>query len=245
MTKPVQINQPSRPGSVLLTCWECRAETAAQQEAAAGLLCRECGKLQPLPSGTDYFGFFGLPKKLGLDAAALEKQFHQLSWEFHPDRLHQASSYERELSLELTAALNDAYRTLREPVRRTEYLLRLEEIRKDGEVKQQAPPDLLKEVFELNEQLEELREARRAGGQPRQLDELRHQLAKACETFQQKLAAVLAALAAEFVHWDALIDAESPDAARRTEVLGRLNDILNRHNYVRNLVTNVTEELEE
>ena len=62
------------------------------------------------------------------------------------------------------AALNDAYRVLRDPVGRVEYLLEIEGARKEGEQKQQAPPELLEEVFELNESLDELRDAKSSGG---------------------------------------------------------------------------------
>ncbi|OFV84092.1 MAG: Fe-S protein assembly co-chaperone HscB [Acidobacteria bacterium RIFCSPHIGHO2_02_FULL_67_57] len=191
--------------------------------------------MQPLGGEADYFSFFRLPRRLGLDPAQLEKQFHDLSWKLHPDRFHQAGDYERSLSLERTAVLNDAYRTLRDPVSRVEYLLRLEGVRKDGEVKQQAPADLLEEVFELNEYLEELRAAKSAGGDARALDDLRHRLEKTRAAFQEKLDAVLAELTAQFSAWD-----ERGDRA----ALVRLSEILNRHSYIRNLVRNVTEELE-
>jgi len=219
---------------VLLACWECRAALGGAPPAA-NHFCDQCGKVQPLGGEADYFSFFGLPRRLGLDPAQLEKRFHDLSWKLHPDRFHQASDYERSLSLERTAVLNDAYRTLRDPVARVEYLLRLEGVRKDGEVKQQAPPDLLEEVFELNEYLEELRAAKRAGGEPRELDDLRHRLEKTRAAFQEKLDAVLAELTAEFPAWDERVDRGA---------LQRLSEILNRHSYIRNLVRNVAEELE-
>jgi len=234
MTNPKTAEAKKPAAGVLLNCWECRSALDGAP-AAAHHFCEQCGKVQPLGGENDYFGFFGLPRRLGLDAAQLEKQFHELSWKLHPDRFHQASDYERGLSLERTAVLNDAYRTLRDPVARVEYLLRLEGVRKEGEIKQQAPPDLLEEVFELNEYLEELRAAKRAGGEPRELEELRHRLEKTRETFQQKLDAVLGELAAQFPAWD---DRRDRDA------LERLSEILNRHNYIRNLVRNVTDELE-
>jgi molecular chaperone HscB len=191
--------------------------------------------VQPLAGEADYFSFFGLPRRLALDPALLEKQFHDLSWKLHPDRFHQASDYERSLSLERTAVLNDAYRTLRDPVSRVEYLLRLEGVRKEGEVKQQAPPDLLEEVFELNEYLEELRAAKRSGSDARALDDLRHRLEKTRAAFQEKLDAVLAELTAEFPAWD--------ERGDRT-ALALLSEVLNRHSYIRNLVRNVSDELE-
>src|SRR6266478_6315885 len=115
-------------------------------------------------NNSGYFELFGLPRKLWIEMGALEQKFLQLSWKFHPDNFVNASEQERELSLQRSSELNDAYRTLRDPVGRVEYLLGIEGARKEGEHKQQAPPELLEEVFELNESLDELREARASGG---------------------------------------------------------------------------------
>ena len=187
---------------------------------------------------TDNFGFFGLERKLGLDVAALERRFYELSWKLHPDNFHNASAEEQELSLEKASVLNDAWRTLRDPVARVEYVLELEGVRREGEIKQQAPPDLLAEVFELNEYLEELRAAHRAGGKAAQ--ELRNHLEEARASFQQKLETVLAELTAQFAGFDSAKD----DAARKA-ALQKMSEILNRHSYIRNLVRNVTDELDE
>jgi len=219
-------------------CWSCKVPTGSDH------FCAACGKIQPLAPATDYFQFFALPRKLALDPAALERQFHQLSWKLHPDNFHQASTYERELSLETSAVLNDAYRTLRDPVARVEYLLGLEGVRREGEIKQQAPPELLEEVFELNEYLEELRAAKRSGGDVRELSNLRHQLEKARDTFRQKLDQVLAEFETAFRAWDSLLDSNG-DAAARSSALEKMSALLNRHSYIRNLVSNVTDELEE
>ncbi|MFQ5664537.1 MAG: Fe-S protein assembly co-chaperone HscB [Terriglobia bacterium] len=229
--------EPVSTGSTR-ACWECRAEVDTLH------FCPSCGKIQPQPPNTDYFSFFGREEKLDLDTAGLERQFHQLSWKLHPDNFHHASTYERELSLEKTAILNDAYRTLRDPVARVEYLLGREGVRREGEVKQQAPPDLLAEVFELNEYLEELRTAKHSGSAATELAELRHQLEKARETFQQKLEGVLSELTAQFREWDRLVETNGDPGARR-RVLETMSEILNRHSYIRNLVRNVSDELEE
>src|SRR5580700_6930814 len=98
-------------------CWSCGAA------AGVGHFCAACGKIQPLAADADYFAFFGLPRKLALDADTLERKFHSLSWKLHPDNFVRASEYERSLSLERSSQLNDAFRTLREPVSRLEYLL--------------------------------------------------------------------------------------------------------------------------
>src|SRR5262249_25393526 len=136
------------------TCWSCGASVDG------GHFCTKCGVIQRLPRGTDHFAFFGMPRKLWIEMGELEKKFLQLSWKLHPDRFARASEAEREMSLEGWSQLNEAYRVLRDPVARVEYLLALEGMRKEGATKQQAPPELLEEVFELNESLDELRSAR-------------------------------------------------------------------------------------
>src|SRR5208282_5028672 len=106
-------------------------------------------------------------------------RFHQLSWKLHPDNFVRASAEERELSLERSSQLNDAYRVLRDPVARVEYLLGIEGMRKEGATKQQAPPELLEEVFELNEWLDELRSARGANQEGAEMAALRSRLEEA------------------------------------------------------------------
>ncbi len=102
-----------------------------------------------MSNNSGYFELFDLPRKLWIEMGALEQKFLQLSWKFHPDNFVNASEQERELSLQRSSELNDAYRVLRDPVARVEYLLGIEGARKEGEHKQQAPPELLEEVFEL------------------------------------------------------------------------------------------------
>src|SRR5205814_5747988 len=141
----------------------------------------------------DYFAIFGLPRKLWIEMSALEQKFLQMSWKLHPDNFVNASEEERDLSLKRSSELNDAYRTLRDPVGRVEYLLGIEGARKEGEHKQQAPPELLEEVFELNESLDGLREAKAAGGD---LATLKLRVESAEKTFQEKLGEVEAQIQA-------------------------------------------------
>ena len=216
-------------------CWSCQAATNG------GHFCRACGKIQPLPQGADYFAFFGLPQKLTVDPATLETEFHKLSWKLHPDNFVRASEFERSLSLERSSELNDAYRALQDPIRRVEYLLLKLGLRKEGTTKQQAPPELLEEVFELNESLDELREARAGGGD---LSSLRERLGAAQKHFQQKLAELDGELAAVGREWDAALDANA-DESKRAALLARMNEILNRRSYIRNLVASVANELAE
>ncbi len=215
-------------------CWSCKTPVAAAH------FCASCGKIQPLPPGTDYFEFFGWPQKLTIDPALLEEQFHKLSWKLHPDNFVRASEEERNLSLDRSSQLNDAYRTLRDPIARIEYLLLRLGLRKEGTTKQQAPPELLEEVFELNESLDELREARSEGGD---IESLRARLIEAQNNFKEKLSEVDTELVDVAREWDAALDA-SANEATRSALLARMNEILNRRSYIRNLVAGVQKELE-
>lgn len=230
------MTQASTKSGMALTCWHCGDRTPD------GQFCMGCGKIQPLPQGTDYFALLGLPPKLLIDAEALEQRFHQLSWKLHPDNFVRASDLERNVSLDRSSHLNDAYRTLREPVSRVEYLLRQRGLRKEGASKQQAPPELLEEVFELNESLDELRSARKAGDG--YLAGLRKKLESAAKHFEEKLSDVDAQLQSAFADWDSAIDSGAGEEAQR-KLMDRMNEILNRRSYVRNLVANVQQELAE
>jgi molecular chaperone HscB len=187
----------------------------------------------------DHFSLFGLPRKLWIEMSALEKKFLELSWKLHPDKFVNASAEEQELSLRRSSELNDAYRVLRDPVARVEYLLELEGTRKEGEHKQQAPPELLEEVFELNESLDELRDAKASGSN---LASLKSRLEAEEKNFQEKLGEVDAQLQDTAKQWDAAIDTNASDSDRKA-IMVRLNELLNRRSYIRNLVTNVQKEL--
>jgi molecular chaperone HscB len=215
------------------SCWNCKGAVSAAH------FCGACGKIQPLPAGMDYFAFFALPRKLTIDPAALEGQFHMLSWKLHPDNFVRGSEFERNLSLQRSSELNDAYRTLRDPLTRVEYLLEFLNVRKEGTTKQQAPPELLEEVFELNESLDELREARAAGGD---VALLRGRLDAAAGSFQANLTEVDAELARLGSQWDALLDAGA-DETKRNALLERMSEVLNRRSYIRNLVDGVQKEI--
>jgi len=201
----------------------------------------------------DYFTFFGFPRKLNLDAAALEKEFYALSRKLHPDLFGKADNDERSWSLEQSSMLNDAYRTLKDPIKRTEYLLRLEGIeleeqskqatekaRATGELKKQVvPPDLLEEVFELNMHLEELRAQKKLGeDDPALLEEI----GKAKLSLEEKYDVLFNELKMEWNRWDHAVDGGKEEDQRT--ILDKILDILNRRNYVRNLVRDVNEAME-
>ena len=218
-----------------LVCWSCHQRTLGTH------FCSSCGKMLQPSVESDFFVTFALPRKLLIDVAALEQKFLQLSWKLHPDNFVNAPESERELSLKRSSELNDAYRVLRDPVARIEYLLGIEGQRVEGEKKQQAPPELLEEVFELNESLDELRDAKGSGSD---LIELKSKLESAEDNFEEKLKEVDAQLQSVAKDWDTAFDANA-DAANRKKLFARMNELLNRRSYIRNLVTNVAKELAE
>src|SRR5271165_6942973 len=107
-----------------LVCWNCHERTIGTH------FCPGCGKVLQVPQSSDYFAMLELPHRLWLDMGALEQKFLQLSWKLHPDNFVKSSEAERQISLRRSSELNDAYRTLRDPVTRVEYLLALEGARK-------------------------------------------------------------------------------------------------------------------
>ncbi|SRR6266851_3891051 len=225
------------------TCWSCGDMRAAQ-------FCTSCGKVQP-PAPVDYFQFFGLPRKLNIDTAALERGFYSLSRKLHPDVCAGHDPREQEWSLEQSSRLNDAYRTLKDPIRRTEYLLKLEGVelegqskaateqaRKTGEKKQIVPPDLLEEVFELNMQLEELRANKKLGEED---PSLIRELQQHKTTLEAKFGSSFEELQSYWNAWDAATDSGNQAESRR--VRDQMVDLLNRRSYIRNLVRDVNEVL--
>jgi molecular chaperone HscB len=234
-------------------CWSCGSVCAAT-------FCEACGKVQP-PVPVDYFSFFALPRKLDLDVAKLEKDFYVLSRKLHPDLNAGAGSKEKEQewSLEQSSLLNDAYRTLKDPIRRTQYLLRLEGVeleeqsksatekaRATGQIKKQiVPPDLLEEVFELNMQLEELRMQKKMGeDDPALIEEIGKQKLE----LEAKQEALLRELQGRWKMWDGMIQREQNgqpvSEVERKQARDEMVDVLNRRNYIRNLVRDVSQTLE-
>ena len=184
---------------------------------------------------------FGLAPKLNVDLGLLEQEFHKLSRKLHPDRFARATADEKEWSLADTALLNDAYRTLRDPIRRTEYLLKLhgaeigEEHSGKGRIDpSRVPADLLEEVFDLNMQLEEMRANQKMGDDD---PALKQDLVSAKKKFDGMLAEVDGELQVQGKAWD-----NGNDAARES-AQKKLIALLDRRRYLNNLVREVTETL--
>jgi molecular chaperone HscB len=181
----------------------------------------------------DYFAFLGLPRRLDIDMALLEQRFRELSRQYHPDYFYNAPAKERLAALERSSHLNDAYRTLRHPVSRIEYLLGLEglALSKPGDTSPKVPPSLLEEVFALNEELDEIRELRESGGDT---EALQQRLASARKPIERKRDAHERELQELSARWDARQDRATLEALRE-RMLER--------NYINNLLASIDREV--
>jgi len=203
--------------------------------------CPQCTKILTLGRHGDYFSYLGVPRKLNLDIADLEQKFRSLSRHFHPDYFYNATPTERRASLERSSYLNDAYRTLRQPIARIGYLLELEGLgtTTPGHASNEVPPALLEEVFALNEELDSVRELRNAGAPA---DEWRGRLERARKPIEAKREEHEAHLQALSAKWDALLDTGANESDRRA-VLGDLRDRMLERNYINNLLAGIEREL--
>ncbi len=165
-----------------------------------------------------FFEIFGLEPKLNLDTKALEARYFELSRKWHPDLFARKSEGDRQTALDQTALINDAYRTLRDPVKRAEYVAG-----HDEGIAPQAPPELLEEVFELNMALEELRSGDA---------DARPQLEIQKQNFQAMQDAADRELAGLFAAHDS-----------GTASLADIRALLNRRKYIRNLLRDVDKAL--
>jgi len=196
-------------------------------------------------STADYFAVFTLPRKLTIDTAALEKHFYRLSRKLHPDLHAQASPEEQAAILAQSSQLNDAYRTLKNPVARVEYLLELLGVRIDENnaakttSAPRVPADLLEEVFELNMQLEEMRAGKKMGEDD---PSLRADLERARSEFTARLSQVDEQLQKTGSAWDSAL--ERADEPAKAALAKELAALLDRRGYLRNLVRDVNETLE-
>ena len=184
---------------------------------------------------------FGLPPKLDLDVQALEKQFYRYSRKLHPDVHARTSQQEQEWSLAQASLLNDAYRTLKNPLERTKYLLKLEGVQFEedrGANPSKVPADLLEEVFELNMQLEELRQNQKMGEDDPQL---RKDLAAAKNQFAAQLSTLDDQVRARWTAWDEAW--EKSDEAEKTTAKDAMTALLQRRSYLQNLVRDVDQTL--
>ena len=231
-------SEPIPVRSVSLECRSCGAGAPLDEH-----FCPGCSRILALGRNGDYFTFFGLERRLDLDPQDLERRFRELSRQFHPDFYYNASPSERLASLERSSYLNDAYRTLRSPAARVEYLLVVEGVSPAGGAEGSAtganakvPPALLEDVFALNEELDEIREQREAGVDSARL---RARLDTARVPIDRKRTAHERTLQELSARWDAQ---QGAPAAERRATLDALRDRLLERNYINNLLTTIERE---
>ncbi len=182
----------------------------------------------PLPR--NFYDFFGIDRKLTVDVDHLQKRFYELSRQWHPDRFTRKSAEEQAQALDATSILNDGYRTLRDPVKRAQYLLAEEGFPIGEQRSKDVPAELLEEVFELNMALEELK-----GGD----ESARPQLESAKQNFIELRQQVDGELERLFARYDAS-DAQSETAKQS---LHEIRGALNRRRYIENLIRDVERAL--
>ena len=186
---------------------------------------------------TDYFTVFGLPRKLRVDADALQRRFYELSRQHHPD-FHQGTDADRQAeTLAQSALVNRAYRALRDPLPRVEYLIALEEgreIRERATEKPKAPRELLQEMLEVQEALEEAKAEGMAGATANRLREDRARL-------EARYAAEAEAIAGRAEEWDRLVDA----GGDRKPLLEWFKQRLATRAYLRTVIDDLSDALGE
>lgn len=220
-------------------CWHCQSELTGEY------YCNRCVKVQPLSRELDYFTCLGLPRLLGIDLAKLEAKYYELSRAFHPDFFQNKTETEKQISLGNAALLNTAYRTLKDPVQRAEYLLKLE-AGSAKEIRTAPPADLFEEILELQEDLETFRSAT-AAGQEAEVARSRSKLLAARERLEQRQRDMDEQLAALSVKWDAIQSrAPQPDALRpeKDAVLKDLRELLSNRTYLRTILGDLVAALE-
>ncbi|HEX3685012.1 MAG TPA: Fe-S protein assembly co-chaperone HscB [Bryobacteraceae bacterium] len=174
----------------------------------------------------NFYDFFGFDRKLSVDAETLQKRFYELSRQWHPDRFSRKGASEQAQALEATAILNDGYRTLRDPVKRAEYLLAEEGFPIAEQRSKDVPPELLEEVFDLNMALEELKSGD---------DSARPQL----EAAKQNFTGLRAGIDNELQRLFATYDAAEERSESAKQALHEIRGSLNRRRYIENLIRDV------
>jgi molecular chaperone HscB len=216
----------------LQSCRHCGA--GAPTEAH---FCPQCDRIMAITRHGDYFSFFGLPRKLTIDLADLDHRFRALSRQFHPDYFYNATTAERLASLERSSYLNDAYRVLKQPLDRAEYLLKLEGLPAVGQHQdaREMEPGLLEEVFTLNEELDDIRSAREGGANS---DAIRARTEAARRPIEERAAKQERRLQELAARWDAMVDAGAGPEERRP-TLEALRGVLQERSYIANLLASV------
>jgi len=103
----------------------------------------------------NHFDLFGLPSSFHLDPAELERAYRDLQSRVHPDRFVRAGDAERRSSMQSATRVNEAYRTLKDPLARARYLLELQNVDVEAERNTAMPADFLQQQMHWREAVEE------------------------------------------------------------------------------------------
>ena len=204
-------------------CWRCGSAVGT------ALVCAGCDAPQPVAANADLWSLFGLSPALKIDLLDLEQRYHTAARALHPDRHQNAEARGQQLSVAATAAINRAYRTLRDPVTRGKYWLERHGVRLNAD--NRVPPSLAMLVFETQERLEEFRAANGAN-----LAALRVQIESMRGTLAQRLTDLQQGLGTRYTAW-------TPLAAAQPAALDDLKQQLAEINYLRTLLGDVEETL--
>lgn len=219
LAAPAQAAAPLSVG-----CWQCRADPGA------ALFCPSCGAVQPFADGIDYFAALGIPRCPALDRSALDQRYYELSRQLHPDRYQTSAPQTQAASATNAALVNRAYRTLRDPVERGRYWLQLRGA--DAQARQTTvPANLAAIVFEVQEQLEQLRRASAAQHAP-----LRNEMTAVKGRIEQAEAGAIEELQRNLTQWQGGQD----ESALRAALARILADIA----YIRALLRDIDTALD-
>jgi molecular chaperone HscB len=122
----------------------------------------------------NHFELLGLPARYAVDQARLEKAYRDLQSQVHPDRFAASTDADRRVAMQWATRANEAYRTLRDPLERARYLLRLKGFDTEEESNTAMPADFLMQQMEWREAVAGARSARDAA----ELEKLRVALGK-------------------------------------------------------------------
>lgn len=209
-------------------CWRC------DHPHPPTLFCPACEAIQLLSSQVDYFTLLGLPRQPAVKETELAKRYYELSRRLHPDLFQTGTKQEKEASLQNTAILNRAYRTLRDTVQRGQYWLELhgERLGKDNN---RVPPKLAALVFDIQEKLDEIRESRRNGN----VTAGQAELAEMSNDLEGQLSQLRGALDQNLARWG-----EAHEQKDFSLLLVSLKNTLSEIAYLRTLLRDVEKESE-
>ncbi len=232
---PIETNPRELPMARSM-CWHCQSEVTGEY------LCGQCVKVQPLSKDLDYFTCFKLPRLLNIDEEELERTYYELSRTFHPDFYSTKDESEKTISLGNSAFLNAAYRTLKDPIQRVEYLVRLE-AGAVKDIRSNPPADLFEEILELQEDMESFR-SRSSEENSSERAELRQKLQTAREHLETRQAELEETLREKYQEWDQLQQTHPGSGEARDEknaVLRKMQEILSNRTYICNMVGELLE----